>query len=141
MDAAAPGTIGGTYPGNPVCCAAAIATIKYMEEINLNTKAQQISKVIHRRFLALKEKCPAIGDVRGLGAMQAIEFVKNNDPSQPDAETASQLAQACLRRGLILLSAGTNKNIIRMLSPLVISEALLNEGLYIIEEELLKITN
>ncbi len=141
MDAAAVGTIGGTYPGNPVCCAAAIATLNYMENIDLNDKAQHISKIIHGRFLALKEKCPAIGDVRGLGAMQAIEFVKDNDPSQPDAETAAQLARACLRRGLILLSAGTNKNVIRVLSPLVISEALLNEGLNIIEEELLKLTN
>ncbi|MEQ8361683.1 MAG: aspartate aminotransferase family protein [Cyclobacteriaceae bacterium] len=141
MDAAAPGTIGGTYPGNPICCAAALATIKYMEEIDLNSKAMEVSKIVTKRFEKLKAKCPAIGDVRGLGAMQAIEFVENNDPGQPDAETLTQLTKACLKRGLILISAGTNKNVLRMLSPLVISHELLNKGLDIIEEELLKITN
>lgn len=141
MDAAIPGTIGGTYLGNPVCCAAALATIKYMEEIDLNSRAQKISKIVSDRFHQLKEKCSAIGDIRSLGAMQAIEFVENNDPGMPDAETVTQLTKACLKRGLILLSAGTNKNVIRILSPLVISDELLNKGLDIIEEELLKITN
>jgi len=141
MDAAALGTIGGTYLGNPVCCAAALATIKYMEETDLNGKAEKISKIVSGRFHQLKEKCPAIGDIRSLGAMQAIEFVENNDPGMPDSETVAQLTKACLKRGLILLSAGTNKNVIRILSPLVISEELLNKGLDIIEEELLKITN
>jgi 4-aminobutyrate aminotransferase / (S)-3-amino-2-methylpropionate transaminase / 5-aminovalerate transaminase len=139
MDAAEVGTIGGTYPGNPVCCAAAIATIQYMEEINLNNRAVEISKVVKARFDQLKKQCALIGDVRGLGAMQAIEFVKENDPTQPDAETVTKLTKACLDRGLILLSAGTDKNIIRMLSPLVISDELLDKGLDIIEEELLKI--
>ncbi|MEQ9099342.1 MAG: aspartate aminotransferase family protein [Imperialibacter sp.] len=141
MDAAAVGTIGGTYLGNPVCCAAAIATIRYMEEINLNEKALQVAEIVNNRFLKLKEKCPAIGDVRGLGAMQAIEFVENGDPNQPDADTAADLTKACLKRGLILLTAGTNKNVVRVLSPLVISHKQLNQGLDIIEEELLKITN
>lgn len=140
MDSAAVGTIGGTYLGNPVCCAAALATIKYMEEIDLNGKAQKISKIVGDRFNRLKSKCSAIGDIRSLGAMQAIEFVENNDPSSPDEGTVTQLTKACLNRGLILLSAGTNKNVIRVLSPLVISEELLNRGLDIIEEELLKIT-
>lgn len=141
MDAAAVATIGGTYTGNPVCCAAAIATIQYMEEIDLNQRAQEVSKIVSDRFNQLKAKCSAIGDVRSLGAMQAIEFVENNDPSAPDAETVAQLTKACLKRGLILLSAGTNKNVIRVLSPLVISDELLTKGLDIIEEELLKITN
>ncbi len=141
MDAAAVGTIGGTYPGNPVCCAAAIATIKYMEEIDLNKRATEVGKIVGDRFNKLKQKCNAIGDIRSLGAMQAIEFVENNDPSAPDSETVTQLTKTCLKRGLILLSAGTNKNVIRILSPLVISDELLNKGLDIIEEELLKITN
>lgn len=141
MDAAAVGTIGGTFPGNPVCCAAALATLKYMEDIDLNKKAMVISDIVHERFLKLQKKCSAIGDVRRLGAMQAIEFVENNDPSMPDAETVAQLTKACLNRGLILLHAGTDKNIIRILSPLVISEELLNKGLDIFEEELLKIAN
>lgn len=141
MDAAAVGTIGGTFPGNPVSCAAAIATLKYMEEINLNDRAMHIAKIVGDRFRKLQSKCAAIGDIRELGAMQAIEFVENNDPSSPDSETVEQLTKACLKRGLILLSAGTNKNVIRVLSPLIISEELLNKGLDIIEEELLKITN
>lgn len=141
MDAAAVGTIGGTFPGNPVCCAAAIATLKYMEELDLNSRAKKLSEIIGERLLRLKDKCPSIGDVRSLGAMQAIEFVENNDPESPDSETASQLIKACLKRGLILLSAGTSKNVIRILTPLIISEELLNRGLTIIEEELITITN
>ncbi|HCM74784.1 MAG TPA: 4-aminobutyrate--2-oxoglutarate transaminase [Cytophagales bacterium] len=141
MDSAAVATIGGTYTGSPVCCAAAIATIKYMEEIDLNKRAQEVSKIVGDRFHKLKAKCSAIGDIRSLGAMQAIEFVENNDPSAPDSETVALLTKACLKRGLILLSAGTNKNVIRVLSPLVISDELLNKGLDILEEELLKITN
>lgn len=141
MDAAAVGTIGGTYPGNPVCCAAAIATLNYMEEINLNERAMAVAKIVSDRFHKLQKKCSAIGDIRELGAMQALEFVENSDPSMPDSETVTQLTKACLKRGLIILSAGTNKNVIRILSPLVISDELLNQGLDIIEEELLKITN
>lgn len=140
MDAAAVGTIGGTYPGNPVCCAAAIATIKYMEEIDLNSKANEVSKIVSERLLKLKEKFSVIGDVRGLGAMQAMEFVENNDPSLPDADTVALLTKACLKRGLILLSAGTNKNVIRILSPLVITRQKLMQGLDIIEKELQQIT-
>ena len=112
-----------------------------MEDIDLNAKAIAVSKIVEDRFLKLKEKFPCIGDVRGLGAMQAIEFVENGDPNQPDGETVTQLTKACLKRGLILLSAGTHKNVIRILSPLVISHALLNKGIDIIEEELHKITN
>ena len=139
MDAAAPGTIGGTYLGNPVCCAAAIATINFMEKENLNERAKEISKIVESRFSIMKNKFSCVGDIRGLGAMQAVEFVKNNDPLQPDADLVATLIKNCLHRGLILLNAGTNKNVIRILSPLVITDALLNEGLDIIEEELQKI--
>jgi 4-aminobutyrate aminotransferase/(S)-3-amino-2-methylpropionate transaminase len=141
MDAAAPGTIGGTYLGNPVCCAAALATIQVMEEQQLNNRALEISEIVQSRLLKMKDKCQCIGDIRGLGAMQAVEIVKNGDPHQPDADTVSQLTSACLERGLILLSAGTNKNIIRFLTPLVISDEHLKRGLDIIEEELLKLSD
>ncbi len=139
MDGAASGTIGGTYPGNPVCCAAALATLAFMESENLNARAIEISKIVERRFIKMKESFPCIGDIRGLGAMQAIEFIKNNDPSQPDGEIVTQLVNACIERGLILISAGTNGNVIRLLSPLVISNEKLNEGINIIEEELEKL--
>lgn len=138
MDAALPGTIGGTYLGNPICCAAALATIDIMEKQDLNKRAEEISKIVLDKFNALKKQCNAIGDIRSLGAMQAIEFVKNNDPAQPDAELVAKLSDACLQNGLIILSAGTGKNVIRILSPLVISNENLQKGLQIIETELLK---
>jgi 4-aminobutyrate aminotransferase / (S)-3-amino-2-methylpropionate transaminase / 5-aminovalerate transaminase len=138
MDAAAPGTIGGTYIGNPVCCAAALATIKYMEEIDLNSRGEEVGKITRKRLEQLRPKCPQIGDVRGVGAMLAVEFVKNGDPRQPDGELCSTIVKACSDRGLVLLSAGTYKNVLRILSPLVISDQQLEQGLDILEEETLK---
>jgi len=136
MDACKPSTIGGTYPGNPVCCAAALATINYMEEININLLGQRVGEIVRTRFLAMKQKFSAIGDVRGLGAMMAFELVKNNDPFQPDASLCKQLIAYCASHGLIVISAGVNGNIIRVLSPLVIEEKLLQKGLDIIEKGL-----
>ncbi len=136
MDSAATGTIGGTYIGNPVSCVASIATIQYMKDINLNDKAKHVGGIIVDRFKKMQEKHASIGDVRGLGAMIAMEFVKNNDPQQPDYETCNALIKACAKRDLIIISAGVNKNVLRILCPLVISDELLNKGLTIIEEEL-----
>ena len=141
MDAARPGTIGGTYIGNPVSCAAALATIKYMEDENLNQRGVEVGQLIRQRFERMKEHFPAVGDVRGLGAMMAMELVQNGDSQQPDQELTHQLVQACAERGLILLSAGTHKNIIRVLSPLVIEHEILHQGLNIIEEELEKLVS
>lgn len=141
MDAAAPGSIGGTYIGSPVCCAASLATIKYMKKINLNQKARVVGTTIKRRLKNLKKICPEIGDVRGIGAMIAIEFVKNNDPSQPDADLCSKIVNGCSENGLIMLSAGTHKNIIRILSPLVITPEQLDMGMTILENEIKKATN
>ncbi len=139
MDAAKPATIGGTYLGNPVCCAAAIATIQYMEEVNINQKGEEVGNAVRKRFENLQKRTKSIGDVRGLGAMLAFEMVKTDNPAQPDTELAGKLIQACYKRGVILISAGTYKNCIRVLSPLVIDEDVLNRGLDIIEEELLKL--
>lgn len=140
MDAVSPGTIGGTYPGNPVCAAAALANIQYMREIDINALGVKVGRICRERFSALHEKCPEIGEIRGLGAMIAFPLVKDGDPWKPDAKLCSDLMMACAKRGLILLSAGTHKNVIRVLSPLVITEEQLNRGLDIIEEELLKLT-
>ncbi len=139
MDAAAPGTIGGTYIGNPVCCAAALATIAYMEKIDLNKRGVEVGRYTRNRLEKLQEKCPQIGDVRGLGAFLAVEFVKNGDPRQPDGELTGKIVKACAQRGLVLLSAGTHKNVLRILSPLVIADTQLDQGLSILEEETLKI--
>ena len=141
MDAAAPGSIGGTYIGSPVCCAASLATIKYMKEIDLNEKAKVLGATIMGRLKDLMKICPEIGDVRGVGAMIAIEFVKNSDPSQPDADLCSKIVRGCSENGLIMLSAGTHKNIIRILSPLVITDQQLDKGMTILENEIKKATS
>lgn len=141
MDAAVPGSIGGTYIGSPICCAAASATIQFMKDENLNQRAKKIGKTILDRLLKLKSKCTSIGDVRGLGAMIAMEFVKNNDPRQPDHEVVHQIIDGCADQGLIVISAGTFKNVIRILSPLVITDEQLEKGLSILENEIRKLTN
>ena len=140
MDACKPSTIGGTYPGNPVCCAASLATINYMEQINLNALGEKLGMMVRERFNRMKNKFSAIGDVRGLGAMMAFELVKNKDPFQPDAELCKKLISYCAANGLIVINAGVNGNVIRILSPLVIEENLLNKGLDIIEEGLNMLT-
>ncbi|MFA9390137.1 MAG: aspartate aminotransferase family protein [Prolixibacteraceae bacterium] len=138
LDAAAPGSIGGTYIGSPVCCAAALATIKYMKEIDLNQKAVEIGAIIKGRLQNLMKDCPEIGDVRGIGAMIAIEFVKNSDPGQPDAAICNEIVKGCSENSLIIIGAGTYKNIIRILSPLVITPQQLDQGLTILENEIKK---
>ncbi len=139
MDKAGPSSIGGTYIGSPVSCAAALATLKYMEEIDINAKGRHVGEVIRNRFEKMKAKHDSIGDVRGLGAMMAMEFNVKRDPSKPDAETCTKLMNACAARDLVVITAGTDKNVIRVLSPLVISDELLNKGLDIMEEELERI--
>jgi 4-aminobutyrate aminotransferase/(S)-3-amino-2-methylpropionate transaminase len=139
MDKAAPSSIGGTYIGNPVSCAAALATLQYMEEIDINAKGRHVGEVIRKRFEKMKAKHACIGDVRGLGAMMAMEFNVDRDPLRPDADTCTRLMNACAKRDLVVITAGTDKNVIRVLSPLVISDELLNKGLDIMEEELEKI--
>ncbi len=134
MDAAGPSTIGGTYIGNPVCCAAALATIKFMEDNNLNERGKQVGQIIRDRFEKMKTRYPSIGDVRGLGAMIALEFVKEGDPLQPNAELCQRVMEDCGKNGLIIISAGTHKNVIRVLSPLVITDQQLIKGLDILEE-------
>lgn len=138
MDAAAIGSIGGTYIGSPICCVAASATIKLMKEINLNAKAVEIGHVIMNRLQSLMKQHPEIGDVRGVGAMIGIEFVKSDDLKQPNSEICSEIVKGCAENGLIVLSAGTYKNIIRILSPLVITAEELDKGLSILETEIIK---
>lgn len=136
MDAAGPGTIGGTYIGSPVCCAAALATIQYMKDNNLNERAVHIGKVVTDRMVNLQKEISDIGDVRGIGAMIGIEFVKDNNPGKPNTELCDKIVKGCAAQGLVLLSAGTFKNVIRILSPLVITDEQLNRGLDILEEQI-----
>ncbi|MEP7128523.1 MAG: aspartate aminotransferase family protein [Chitinophagales bacterium] len=134
VDSINPGTIGGTYMGNPVSCAAAIATLDYMEEIDINAKGMAVGEVIRNRFLALKKKFPKhISDVRGIGAMMAFEISKDGDIRQPDGDFTKKLLQRCYDKGLIIISAGVNGNVVRVLSPLVIEGKDLLKGLDIVE--------
>lgn len=138
MDAAASGSIGGTYIGSPICCVAASATIKYMKEINLNERAIEVGNIIYSHLTNLQKECPEIGDVRGIGAMIGIEFSHNNDPQQPNSDICGKIVKGCAENGLIVLSAGTYKNVLRILSPLVITNEQLEQGLSILENEIKK---
>lgn len=141
MDAAAPGSIGGTYIGSPVCCAAALATIQYMKDLNLNQKGKVIGAKMIKRLKKMQQQYAAIGDVRGIGSMVAIEFVENGDPRQPASGLCHEIVTRCAEKGLIVLSAGTHKNIIRILSPLVITDDQLDQGMSILENVIKNILN
>ncbi|MBZ6197127.1 4-aminobutyrate--2-oxoglutarate transaminase [Streptomyces olivaceus] len=136
MDAAHAGGLGGTYGGNPVACAAALGAIETMRELDLNARARRIEAVMKPRLAAMAEKFDVIGDVRGRGAMIAIELVADRDTKEPDPRAAAALAAACHQAGLLVLTCGTYGNVLRFLPPLVIGEDLLNEGLDIIEQAL-----
>lgn len=132
MDAAHAGGLGGTYGGNPVACAAAIGAIETMRELDLNARARRIEEIMKARLTVMQEKYDVIGEVRGRGAMIAIELVKSGT-KDPDPETTAALAKACHQEGLLVLTTGTYGNVLRFLPPLVIGEDLLNEGLDILE--------
>lgn len=140
MDKTTKGTLGGTYLGNPVACAASLATIDYMKKIGINAKGVQVGKTVMNFFTKLAKECPSIGEARGLGAMTAFELVKDKNPNKPDADLCKALMNACAARGLLIISAGPSGNVIRVLSPLVISRSQLMKGLNILREELLRLT-
>ncbi len=132
MDAAHPGGLGGTYGGNPISIAAAHAVLDVIDSEGLCARAARVGQKMQSRLQGLAKEHPCIGDVRGLGAMVAFELVKNPATKEPDPElTASILAHA-EKRGLILLSCGTEANVVRLLSPLTIPDAVLEEGLNIL---------
>jgi len=132
MDAAHVGGLGGTYGGNPVACAAALGAIRTIEELDLPARARHIESLMLPRLQAMAEKFPAIGDVRGRGAMLAIEIVVPHT-TEPDAVTTTAVAKACHAAGVIVLTAGTYGNVLRFLPPLVIPDHLLLEGLDVLE--------
>lgn len=138
MDAAQAGTLGGTYGGNPVSCAAALAAIRIMEDENLNARAVEVGKQVFERFESLQRRCRAVGDVRGLGAMVGMELVEDGDRHRPAPEMVKRVVEGCVARGLLVVSAGTHGNVLRILGPLVITDAQLERGLTILEEEVLK---
>jgi 4-aminobutyrate aminotransferase/(S)-3-amino-2-methylpropionate transaminase len=139
MDAAHAGGLGGTYGGNPVACAGALGAIETMKELDLNAKARRIEEVMKGRLSAMQDKFDIIGDVRGRGAMIAIELVKDRTTKEPNPEATAALAKACHAEGLVVLTCGTYGNVLRFLPPLVIGEDLLSEGLDIIEQAFARI--
>lgn len=132
MDASHPGGIGGTYGGNPVAAAAAVAVLNQLEAGGVLEQAERIERILSSRLAQMKSKYPVIGDVRGRGAMQAIEFVEPGtlNPNSKAVEAVSKYAHS---QGVVILSAGTHGNVIRFLPPLVINDALLNQALDIVE--------
>jgi 4-aminobutyrate aminotransferase/(S)-3-amino-2-methylpropionate transaminase len=138
MDAVHVGGLGGTYGGNPVACAAALAAIDTMQELDLCAAARRIESVMLPRLLSLQRADPSIGDVRGRGAMLAIEFVDparvGPDGPTPDPARTQAIAKACHDAGLLVLTCGTYGNVLRFLPPLVIDDDTLHRGLDILTE-------
>ena len=136
MDAGAPGAGGGTYVGNPVAQAAALAVLDVIEDEGLVERSTAVGETIRARMLAWQERWPEIGDVRGLGSMLAIELVEDRSTQEPAGTLAAEVVQAALARGLMLITCGTYGNCIRVLVPLVITDAELDEALGVWEEAL-----
>jgi 4-aminobutyrate aminotransferase / (S)-3-amino-2-methylpropionate transaminase / 5-aminovalerate transaminase len=136
MDALGDSAIGGTYVGNPVAQAAALAVLDVFEEDGLNERSAAIGETIRARMQAWQERWEAVGDVRGLGAMLAIELVHDRETKNPAPELATKVVEAAAERGLLLLKSGIYSNCIRVLVPLVITDAELDEALGVWEQAL-----
>jgi 4-aminobutyrate aminotransferase/(S)-3-amino-2-methylpropionate transaminase len=136
MDAPAPGGLGGTYAGSPIGCAAALAVLDVFAEEGLLQRCQALGERLRAGLKAIAARVPAIGDVRGLGAMVAIELFREGDLRRPDADLTSRVIAEAARRGLILLSCVTNGSVIRILVPLTAPDAQIDEGLQILSESL-----
>lgn len=136
MDGAAPGGLGSTYAGNPITIAAAHAVLDIMQEEQLFSRSIAIGDRLRQRFNAMKSKFNFITEVRGLGAMTGVEFCHDNDPSKPAADIANALKAEAAKRGLLLLNCGIYGNVLRVMVPLTITDAVLDEGMTILEEAL-----
>ncbi|GIU98495.1 MAG: aspartate aminotransferase family protein [Actinomycetota bacterium] len=141
MDSVHVGGLGGTYGGNPVAAAAALAVLDKIEREDLLASARRVGEIIAKRFGEMQAKHAVIGDVRGRGAMWALELVADRATKEPlAAETMSAISRAALERGVIVITAGTYGNVIRLLPPINIDEALLEEGLAILDEAIGSVT-
>ncbi|MFB6290716.1 MAG: 4-aminobutyrate--2-oxoglutarate transaminase [Candidatus Bipolaricaulia bacterium] len=139
MDAPNPGSIGGTYVGNPVAIESALAVLEVIEEENLLQRATEIGNKVMAEFQRMKETYEIIGDVRGLGAMVAIELVKDRKTKEPAPGAAQKIVDLSLKDGLLIPTAGLHDNVIRLLMPLVIKDKNLEEGLEILEKAISKV--
>jgi 4-aminobutyrate aminotransferase/(S)-3-amino-2-methylpropionate transaminase len=138
MDSIHPSGLGGTYGGSPVACAAALGAIATIEEENLVARSRELGAIIRDALEAMKKKYPIIGDVRGRGSMQAIELVLPGT-KEPNPAALAAAIKYCQQNGVLILSAGTYGNVIRLLPPLVMPEHLLREALVILDEALASI--
>jgi 4-aminobutyrate aminotransferase/(S)-3-amino-2-methylpropionate transaminase len=129
MDGPEPAHIGGTYGGNPVACAAGLATIEYIENQKLTERAATIGQIAVDRLKEMQEEYPQIGDIRSLGAMIGIEFVEDRATKEPAKQDAGSIIKECFNRGLLVLGAGIFGNVIRMLMPLVTTDEQLNQAM------------
>jgi 4-aminobutyrate aminotransferase/(S)-3-amino-2-methylpropionate transaminase len=139
MDSVHPWGVGGTFGGNPVSCAAALAVFEVFEEENMLAKAQALGKKLKERFEKWQKQFKVIGEVRGLGAMLGLALVKGPD-REPAAEEAKKLQSFCLEKGLLILTCGSYSNVIRVLAPFVITDDQLEKGLSIMEQGLAEIS-
>lgn len=140
MDAPGAGGLGGTFAGNPLSCAAANAVIDVLERGDLLARANAIGKRFECRAQKWQSQFDLIGDVRGLGAMRAIELVKSRETREPASEKTKEVSQYCYEHGLITITAGSYGNVIRLLVPLVVSDAQMEEGLDVLESALASVS-
>ena len=133
------GCIGGTYVGNPVACRAALEVINIIEEENLLGRALKIGERLKERFLQMKGKYPLIGEIRGIGAMRAIELVKDQKTKEPATQETARIVEECIKNGVFVPTAGINKNILRMLVSLEITDEQLDEALDVLEKAIAKV--
>lgn len=140
IDSVPPGGLGGTFGGNPLACAAALAVLDILQKDNLLEQGFLLGKLIDARLqnIAMKNTLKCVGDVRALGCMNAIEIVKNRDTREPDGDLAARIVTVALKNGLILITAGPSRNVIRILVPLSASEEIVEEGLDILEASIEK---
>jgi 4-aminobutyrate aminotransferase / (S)-3-amino-2-methylpropionate transaminase / 5-aminovalerate transaminase len=136
MDAPAPGGLGGTYAGSPVACAAGLAVLDAIDNEKLCERAVQIGALMMQTLREAAKSIPAIGEVRGLGAMVALELVRDGNPHQPDADLTKALVKYAASKGLVILSCGLYGNVIRFLAPLTASDEIVREGLAILVQSL-----
>jgi 4-aminobutyrate aminotransferase/(S)-3-amino-2-methylpropionate transaminase len=137
MDSVHPSGLGGTYGGNPVACAAAIGAIRTMKEMDLNARALKIEKLMVDRLKMMQSKFNVIGDIRGRGAMIAIEMIKPGS-LEPNSDITTAVAKGCHSEGVLVLTAGTYGNVIRFLPPLTMNDELILEGLDVVEAQFAK---
>jgi 4-aminobutyrate aminotransferase / (S)-3-amino-2-methylpropionate transaminase / 5-aminovalerate transaminase len=136
MDAPGPGGLGGTFAGNPLSCAAALAVLDIFDREALLARASEIGNRFQKCAKEWQKRWPIIGDVRGLGGMQAIELVKSSDKREPATDETKEVTQYCYEHGLITIMAGSYSNVIRILVPLVVTDEQMDEALAVLESAL-----